>query len=377
LSSASMRKADLETTKTPSLSVPLLSPVQSATKPAVSPAAPFSVESTASSVSKPPLSFLPEPPSRFAYTPARTYTHAPTPARTQTACPLHAKRGQTYYHPAESCRLVQKKPMTQPPPLYSPQEVKALVSTIITELSARIAATPSSPQSLQPTPSSPPPIDTSPPPKSHDTAQSLEKLNSSRPPVSPPSPHGTTPTKPKQPPASPITHATTPPLAAITRPTSAIQPTSPAANQSKINAVLSCIRGARIDCILARIKSTLMQTRKVSINVRSPHPTPPPTPPPMCPRSSSINVRLPPPTPPHTPPASAPLAPPPPSPRSIHPATTHETATSSLASFLPYAFLCVMLCTLAASTTSPINTSTFPCTATPAIRSTGSTSFSF
>src|SRR5271170_8034917 len=83
---------------------------------------------------------LPEPPSRFAYTPARTYTHAPTPARTQTACPLHAKRGQTYYHPAESCRLVEKKPMTQPPLLYSSQEVKALVSTIITELSARIAA---------------------------------------------------------------------------------------------------------------------------------------------------------------------------------------------------------------------------------------------
>jgi hypothetical protein len=35
----------------------------------------------------------------------------------------------------------------------------------------------------------------------------------------------------------------------------------------------------------------------------------------------------------------------------------------------------VMLCTLAASTTSPINTPTLACTATPAIRSTESTSF--
>src|SRR5277367_1115641 len=110
---------------------------------------------------------LPEPPSRFA----------PTPARTQNACPIHAKRGQTYYHPAESCRLVGKKPMTQPPPLYSPQEVKALVSTIITELSARIVATSSSPESpsslksisiSQPTPSSPPSVVPQ-PPKSRDT----------------------------------------------------------------------------------------------------------------------------------------------------------------------------------------------------------------
>ena len=82
-------------------------------------------------------------------------------------------------------------------------------------------------------------------------------------------------------------------------------------------------------------------------------------------RSSTINVRLPPPTPPPTPPAATPPAPPPlapgppPSPRThsrpIHPAATYETTASSIASLLPYALLCVMLCTLAASTTYPSN----------------------
>ena len=118
--------------------------------------------------------------------------------------------------------------------------------------------------------------------------------------------------------------------------------------RSILNAVLSYIRDARIDSILARIKSTILRARKVSINVRLPRP----------------------PTPPHTPPASMPLAPPPPSPR-----TLHTAVASSVASLLPYAFLCVMLCTLAASaSTSSMNTPTLACTAT---RSAGSTSFSY
>src|SRR5271154_684286 len=128
------------------------------------------------------------------------------------------------------------------------------------------------------------------------------------------------------------------------RPKPPIQATTPPRSQARINAVLFYIRDARIDSILARIKSTILQARNVSINVRLPPSTPPPTPP----TSSS----------------------PSPTTSTHHPSTTTcETTPSSIVSLL--LSLCYALHTCCFSYhTLDINTSTLACT----IRSTGSAS---
>jgi hypothetical protein len=318
---------------------------------------------------------LPEPP-RFA----------PTPARTRTACPLHAKRGQTYYHPAESCRLLKpSNPSTFSEPTTSQfefaqtraEQIAVIIANAI--ISSRVAATSPSPESPPSSPTSQstqkPPSNT-PTPKSHDTAQSsvtapIPIIRSSAAytasPPSPPSPPRNIPTKPTttQTPTNARLPSHSNPLPPSPDTKSPIQATTPPPSQARINAVLSYIRDARIDFILARIKSTILQSRKASISVRLPPPTPPPTPPTSASPPSPATSK-------HHPTTTYETTPSSPSPATNRHTTTYETTPSSIASLLPYALLCVMLYTLAASTTS---SSLALASATPAIRSTGSTSF--